>query len=342
MKFTTPVLLCAFNRPHLTERVFQALRAVRVPKIYFSVDGPRGEFELESIQKVRDVASAVDWPCDVVTRFSQANLGCARSISEAIAWFFDQEEQGIILEDDTLPTMEFFEWCEYFLERYRGDHSIQGICGTNPGSQSSGSVFRTPSDLSRYFFCWGWATWRRCASKFSIAPKIWDEASFKESVQMQFMGDFEQHFWSLRFKKAYAGDFGTWDYQMMHQSWMANRLWVVPRKNFVTNIGFGPDATHTKDSQIQENAASSTVLSEELIQMATHLPEQDQTREAIRFLNIFNKDWAGVGNILAELELHERVIQLKQRVFELENLMSSPLQLAAYLFKSGAFRNWRL
>ena len=314
------VLLCAFNRPQLTERVLHGLRVARVPKIYFSVDGPRGESDRELVQKVRKLANTINWECELKILFSSDNLGCARAISKAISWFFDNEEEGIILEDDTVPEPEFFDWCQILLERYRDDDSVQGICGTNPGSQASGALFPTPSDLSRYFFCWGWATWRRCASNFSISPQSWDETNFKECLHMQFMGGFERHFWSVRFKKAYAGDFWTWDYQMMHQSWMANRLWVVPRQNFVTNIGFGADATHTKNLQLQENAASSTVLSEDLIHIRTHIPEQDKTREAIRFLNIFNKDWAGVGNVLAELELHGRVIQLKQRVFELENL----------------------
>lgn len=342
MNIKCAVLLCAFNRPLLTGRVFQALRAARIPKIYFSVDGPRRGGDVELVQQVRDFAAAVDWPCELVTRFSPKNLGCAKAISEAISWFFQHEEEGIILEDDTLPAPEFFDWCEYFLARYRNDPAIQGICGTNPGSQASGSVFQAPADLSRYFFCWGWATWRRSAGNFSISPDLWREDMFREVPQVSKMGSFEKHFWNVRFKKAYSGEFGTWDYQMMHQSWLAGRLWVVPQKNMVSNIGFGADATHTKDPADAEYAAPERELLDQLQQAKSHSPEQDGTREAIRFLNVFNKDWAGVGNTLAELEVHNRAIELKKRVVELENLMASPLKLAAHLFKSGSFRKWRL
>src|SRR5262249_7580741 len=37
----------------------------------------------------------------------------------------------------------------------------------------------------------------------------------------------------------------AWDYQWQLTRWSRSGLTVVPRVNLVTNIGYGPDATHT-------------------------------------------------------------------------------------------------
>src|SRR5262245_55441705 len=102
---TPPILLLVFNRPETTSRVFQAIRAVRPNKLYVAADGPRSDRagEAERCVEVRRIATAVDWPCEMRTLFREENLGCRRAVSGAITWFFEQEEAGIILEDDCLP-----------------------------------------------------------------------------------------------------------------------------------------------------------------------------------------------------------------------------------------------
>ena len=37
------------------------------------------------------------------------------SYDQAIKWFFKNEKEGIILEDDTLPSKSFFIFCEKLL-----------------------------------------------------------------------------------------------------------------------------------------------------------------------------------------------------------------------------------
>ena len=44
----------------------------------------------------------VDWDCDVKKLYRQKNLGCKIAMSNAITWFFENVEEGIILEDDCL------------------------------------------------------------------------------------------------------------------------------------------------------------------------------------------------------------------------------------------------
>ncbi|MCX7759372.1 MAG: nucleotide-diphospho-sugar transferase, partial [bacterium] len=106
----TAVLLLTFKRLDTTRQVFEMIRKAKPPRLYIAGDGPRDwvEGEKEKVKAVRDyVMNNIDWNCEVKTLFRDKNLGCGRAVSEAITWFFEHEEMGIILEDDTVPSLSF-------------------------------------------------------------------------------------------------------------------------------------------------------------------------------------------------------------------------------------------
>lgn len=115
---STPILYLIFNRPKLTGRTFEAIRKVKPQRLYIAGDGPRtgkGPAEQNLVRETRElVLQKIDWPCDVKTLFRDNNLGCGRAVSEAISWFFEQEEMGIILEDDCLPDLSFLDFARNF------------------------------------------------------------------------------------------------------------------------------------------------------------------------------------------------------------------------------------
>jgi len=143
---STPVLFIVFNRPETTRRVFEAIRAARPERLYVAADGPRSGRPEESARcaLVRQIATAVDWPCDVQTRFLDENLGCGRAVTAAIDWFFEHEPAGIILEDDTLPHPDFFGFCGELLDRYATDERIGMIRGFNPMTLMASRQRRAP------------------------------------------------------------------------------------------------------------------------------------------------------------------------------------------------------
>ena len=112
----SPVLFLVFNRPDVTKRVFGAIRQARAPRLYVAADGAREDREGEDqlVEETRRIATAVDWDCEVKTLFRDKNLGCGKAVSEGITWFFENEPEGIILEDDCLPDLTFFEYCVCF------------------------------------------------------------------------------------------------------------------------------------------------------------------------------------------------------------------------------------
>jgi hypothetical protein len=129
--FTTPVLFLIFNRPDTTKQVFSAIQKARPPRLYVAADGPRSEnpSEATSCELVRSITTNVDWDCEVKTLFRDQNLGCRLAVSQAICWFFANEPEGIILEDDCLPSQSFFWFCQELLEDFRQDKQVGAICG---------------------------------------------------------------------------------------------------------------------------------------------------------------------------------------------------------------------
>lgn len=250
----TAVLFMVFNRPDTTMRVFNAIRKARPSRLYVAADGPRvgREGEAELVQRVRKIATTVDWPCEVKTLFRDQNLGCKLAVSGAITWFFENEEEGIILEDDCLPNDSFFDFCQILLERYRDDFRVGLIAGTNFSNFKS-QVAETYL-FSRLIQIWGWATWRRAWKKYDIYMKKWP--IFKSKKLMLDLGINPKicKYLTNNFDQAYNNNIDTWDYQWSYVAISESLLTVVPAINLVSNIGFGLNATHTKSDSCRTMA----------------------------------------------------------------------------------------
>ena len=55
----------------------------------------------------------------------------------------------------------------------------------------------------------------------------------------------EEEYWRRIFEQVYQGKIDTWDYQWTFACMRKQRLTVLPNVNLISNIGFGPGATHT-------------------------------------------------------------------------------------------------
>jgi len=242
------ILFLIFNRPNMTAKVFERIQLAMPSRLYVASDGPRSvrEGELERVIEARAIATGVDWPCEVETFFRDENLGCKRAVSEALDWFFGEEEEGIILEDDCVPDPSFFQFCEEMLERYREEENVATISGNN-------FVSRGPKDANRYFFskyfhCWGWATWRRGWQLYRGNLEGWPRWHASKEFRKCLPDREEQAHWSRIFHRVHAGEIGSWAYPFQGSLWMAGKISIQPGVNLVENIGFGEDATHTRGS----------------------------------------------------------------------------------------------
>jgi len=242
----TPVLLIAFSRIGPTRRVFEAIRAARPRRLYFACDGPRDAAEAVRCEEVRALAREVDWPCELHTRFNERNMGLRKGVSSAIAWFFEHEEEGIVLEDDTLPVPTFFRFCQELLERYRNDRRVWVIMGNNlmdewPGGTEGSYYFSAHG----YGAPWGWASWRRVWAHYDVDMGGWPMLKASTQLEDFFLSRREQKDVHRMFDRVHDGRMNSWSYQLDITRIMNHGLNILPAVNLITNIGFGADGTHT-------------------------------------------------------------------------------------------------
>lgn len=247
-KLFTPVLFLIFNRIDTTQQVFKAICRARPSKLYIAADGPRlnRQGELEKVQAVRDyVVSNVNWDCEIKTLFREENLGCRVAVGNAIDWFFENEEFGIILEDDCLPDPTFFLFCENLLNYYRHDERVMHISGCNYGIRS---VFENQSYyFSKNIGIWGWATWKRAWKYYDANISFWENLVTEKVKIKEYLGSHEEFVIKMdQWYKVHTNQIDSWGYLWSLSCICQGGLSIKPSSNLIRNIGFGEHATHTK------------------------------------------------------------------------------------------------
>lgn len=250
----SPILFVIFNRPDTTRAVFEEIRKARPPRLYIAADGPRDNRPGEDAlcRQTRDIVSDIDWDCEVKTLFSDKNLGCGIAVSKAISWFFENEPEGIILEDDILPHPDFFLYCDEMLEKYRSDDSVGMIGGHS-------IIYKDVDRQASYGFhsvpqIWGWATWRNRWKLFDYKLSGFSEKQLVHSLKNNYRYTTKQIiFWKIiHHKMTHSAQDHIWDYQWAIILLSLGKLNVAPYKSLTKNIGFTPDATHTFEARPEE------------------------------------------------------------------------------------------
>ncbi|MFA7289736.1 MAG: hypothetical protein WC055_12745 [Melioribacteraceae bacterium] len=242
--FDTPILIIIFNRPDTTSKVFEVIRKIKPNKLFVAADGARHSIknEINKCKQAREIFNQVDWPCELQLLFRIENLGCRMAVSSSIDWFFKQVDYGIILEDDILPDLTFFQFCQEMLLKYKDDYRIYHINGANfqdGQKRGDGSYY-----FSNFPIIWGWATWRDRWACYDIDMKDFPhnlkklqkiKIIDKKSAQLRFLKHFE-----LMYKKKH----NTWDTQWVYRIWSKSGISITPNCNLVRNIGTENNSTH--------------------------------------------------------------------------------------------------
>jgi len=272
---TTPVLIIAYRRADTTRRVLEAVRRARPRRLYVACNASRPDRPAEQAQcaEVRSLFDSLDWPCEAHRLFREEHLSARESISGAISWFFKHEPQGIILEDDCVPSPSFFQFAEELLDRYANDQRVGMISGDN--FQYGRRRGEASYYFSRYCHIWGWATWRDRWADYDPAMHLWPVC--REQVLGELENPLQRAYWAKIFDRTQAGHIDTWDYQWLFSSWINHRVNVVPQVNMVSNIGFGEQAHHTRNLTRAANMLAQE-LHFPLKHPGTFLPDREADR----------------------------------------------------------------
>ena len=276
-----PVLLIVFNRPEKTRRMFDAVRAAAPRRLFIAADGPRPDHpdDLERCERTRQVFSGIDWPCEVRTRFQDRNFGCKRGVGMAIDWFLSEVDAGIVVEDDCVPTVDFFQFCAELLDRYRDAAEVMMIGGHNPlGDWDGGEASYV---FSRTSPIWGWGTWRRAWAHYDPMMARWVDPRAREAVRAR-MPRTEFRITSQRFDLVYEHRRDTWDFAWAFAMLIAGGVSVMPARNLVANIGFDDEATHTKFEWSNEASVPTHPLAFPLVHPSSTTPDADFERALFR------------------------------------------------------------
>lgn len=259
----TPVLILTFNRPDLVEPLIDAIRVAKPPRVFLASDGPRlglAEDDFLVSETRRKLLEQIDWPCEIVTRFQESNLGLVEHAVSSFDWAFERCDRLVVLEDDCVPHPDFFGFCEELLVRYSEDSRVWCVLGDNSGKVPVKG--RDSYTFSRYALpTWGLALWKRSWEKFDRNLDLW--AAIRETPR-------EKALWATKregdvisslLNRVRDVERHSWGYVWMFSAMYDGSLAIVPRVNLIRNIGHNrADAAHTRGPSLRSNFPTASIL----------------------------------------------------------------------------------
>lgn len=239
----TPVLYITFARPEYASQSFAAIKKAQPKKLYFYSNKARADKsdEVARNEKVRSYIKQIDWECEVKTWFRDEYVDVFTSLWGAIDWVFDNEEKAIIIEEDVVASLAFFDYVDKLIDKYRYDDKIWFINGNNAldGCSPSGvSYFAT-----RMPSIFGWASWSNRWHKLDRRMDKWPSLRINKSY-FKYWGNaviaFIQGLYFNRYYRLLSADKnykGPWDWISFYNMVLYNTYAIIPKYNLSADIG---------------------------------------------------------------------------------------------------------
>ena len=239
----TSTLIVAHRRLDTAQQVAESVINSGVMDVWAWVDGPRTPAEAEQTAAVASLLRHQSWPGDFHLRENTSNHGVANAVPAALEWIFAHRDEVVVLEDDCVPTPEFFTFVDLMLERYRSDPTVALVCGTRIAPPSFNQLTH-PYDFSIFPLIWGWATWRSRWQHYRHDIRGWQERVSVRRLAAQ-GGLLHAWDWYRLFNSVATDHPWSWDYQLTYMLWSRQELALIPPIDLVRNVGFGELASHT-------------------------------------------------------------------------------------------------
>lgn len=244
----TPVVYFIFKRHKLVEKVLNRIREVKPKTLYIISDGPLRSEDIPLINESRRHVSIIaDWECDLTLYYYDSNYGPYKSWNMGVRHLFEKHDRAIFLEEDILPSVDYFYFCEELLEKFKDESQIYMISGMNflgeyPKSQEFSYFFVNKATT------WGLAMWKRTYDKFIVGNEILDSEYYKKIIYEYLLGigdpHWYGHFINLSNQNGYFPDSMEFYLMGINANLLYGSLAIVPSVNLVQNLG----ATHDSEN----------------------------------------------------------------------------------------------
>lgn len=239
-----PVLLIGFNRPDLIKLALENLASLGIKNLYVSLDGPRNSKESIICRESLTTVLSYKKTFNLHLIYRDYNLGCNLGVISALDWFFSHVNYGVVLEDDCIIDKDGLSHFEYFLDNYK-EFISNGI-----GIATAHNPFKVFENCktTQYTLVSGWASssyvWNLVRQNYYSLRFPTFFMKHLESQKIQ-----EKIFWWANSTRAKLGGIDTWDSIFIDQLMRKGLKTLIPKKNSVDHVGYGPMATHTKSGQ---------------------------------------------------------------------------------------------
>lgn len=238
----TPVLLIGYQRVDTVIKILDAALSIGASQVFVSIDSPKND-DSSARENYKKLKETVDFyrgkfP-ELKSRFLTSNLGCSLHVLSSIDWAFESVDELIILEDDCIPSQEFFAFVNDGLDIMKRQPEIALVCGTQqvPSNLLSNIYYK-----SKYSMTWGWATTKTSWAEIKSGMK---EAGRKININL-FELNAETIYWQEGARRAYEGFVDVWDTPLVHYLHSNGKFALLPPVNLVMNVGNDSAATHMR------------------------------------------------------------------------------------------------
>lgn len=244
-----PICLFTYNRLSETQRTIEALKnnfLASESELFIFSDGAKSEKGVAKIAEVRDFLKTVSGFKTVQIVESPVNKGLANSIVEGVSRMIDQFGKVIVLEDDLQTSPNFLDFMNQALDFYAENPRIFSITGY---SMDLPSLKNYQKDYYAGYRAssWGWGTWKNRWEKVDWKVENYQSFLFDPFAQLKFMrggSDLPYMLW-----KQMNGKIDSWAVRWCYSQFRGNLLTIMPSLSKVESIGFGAEATHTKNTK---------------------------------------------------------------------------------------------
>lgn len=244
-KVDVPVAVFIWTRPELQRKQFEVIKKVRPRVLLLLSDGGRNTGEWEKINISRKMYDEkIDWECEVFRQYESKNQGVYIMEDKCQKFVWQHVDRCIFLEDDVIPSVSYFKFCEELLERYKDDYRVCWISGMN----MKGVYKEVTSD---YFFTktsniWGYATWKR------VYDRSYGNFEYVNDPYVMGLLEDVKKYSKVSYNKLkyyptnpfHGGHNPDDEFFYGAARYLENQLYIVPKVNLIRNMGL-EDSAHS-------------------------------------------------------------------------------------------------